>query len=178
MQLVAWYIVAFCRVVTGLVFAFSGLSKARDLSRFRKAILGFELLPHYMSGLAALLFLGGEFGVVLLLAIGGSFLFAGFVLAALLLLIFCSALASALVRKLHISCNCFGASQKPVTVMDIWRNVGFLLCATGGCALLSWIQGRRESLGGLEWLLIGLGAGAFVLVWTQLEDIAQLFRQR
>lgn len=173
--MVTLYILAFCRVVTGLVFAFSSLSKARDLSRFRQAILNFALLPERLSGLAALLFLAGEFIVVLFVAIGGPFLLAGFLLAALLLLVFCAALASVLVRKLPISCNCFGASQKPVTIMNIGRNLGFLLCTVGGCALLGWTQGRRESLGGIEWLLIGLGATVFVLIWIQLEEIAQLF---
>lgn len=175
--MVAWYILAFCRVVTGLVFAFSSLSKACDLARFREALLRFELLPRSLSGLAALLFLAGECGVVFFLLIGGSFLLSGFLLAALLLLVFCAALASVLVRKLQIPCHCFGSSQKPVTILDIWRNLGFLLCATAGCVLQSWTQGRWERLGGIEWLMIGLGAGAFVLIWVALGEIAQLLRQ-
>jgi uncharacterized membrane protein YphA (DoxX/SURF4 family) len=96
--MVALYILAFCRVVTGLAFAFSSLSKARDFPRFRQTIMHFGLLPERLSGLAALLVLGGEFVVVLFVAIGGPFLLAGFLLAALLLLVFCTALTSVLVR--------------------------------------------------------------------------------
>src|ERR1051326_2118641 len=90
-KMIALYILAFCRIVTGLVFAFSSISKARHPAQFREAILGFELLPPRFSGLAALLFLCGEFAVVLLVAIGGPLLSSGFVMATLLLCIFCVA---------------------------------------------------------------------------------------
>lgn len=169
------YLLAFCRVAIGLVFAISSIGKIRDIARFQQTIWEFRVLSRGVSNLAALLFLGGEMAVVLLLLLGGAFLLPGFVLAILLLLLFCGALASVLGRNLSLSCNCFGASQKPVTVMDIWRNLGFLLSAVGGCALLVWTQGRQESLGGVEWLLIGFGAAAFVLIWIQVEEIAHLF---
>jgi hypothetical protein len=171
------YVLAFCRVVIGLVFALSSLSKARDLAQFQQAILGFRLLPARVGHLAAVAFLGGEFAVVLLMVIGGPLLLPGFALAILLLLVFCAALASVLVRRLHTACNCFGSSRKLVTPVDIWRNVGFLLCAGGGCEALLWTRGAPASLKGMDWLLIALGAGAFVAVWVQLGDIVHLLRQ-
>lgn len=64
-----------------------------------------------------------------------------------------------------------------MTQADIWRNVGFLLCAGGGCEALIWIRGAQGSLGWIAWLFIALGAGAFVMIWIQLGEIAQLFRQ-
>src|SRR5690348_3348391 len=122
------YLLAFCRVVIGLVFAISSLGKARDLAQFQEAIAGFRLLSRRMSNLAAFLFLGGECTVVALMVIGGPFLFPGFALAILLLLLFCTALASVLIRRIQTACNCFGSTRKPVTRVDIWRNLGFLLC--------------------------------------------------
>jgi len=170
------YMLAFCRVAIGLVFAISSCSKARDIGTFQQAVSGFHLLSRRVGNLAALLFLGGEFAVVLLVAIGGPLLLYGFALALLLLLLFCAALASVLSRGLRTTCNCFGSNNKPVTLVDIWRNVGFLLCAGGGCEALIWTRGTQGSLEGITWLFIALGAGVFVMIWVQLGEIMQLFR--
>ena len=171
------YMQAFCRVAIGLIFAISSISKVRDIVQFQQAIWGFHLLSRPLSNLAALLFLCGEFAVVLLVTIGGPLLLYGFALAILLLLIFCAALASVRIRKLQVACNCFGSSKKSVTSVDIWRNAGFLFCAGGGCETLIWTRGAQESLEGIAWLFIALGAGVFVMFWIQLGEIVQLFRQ-
>lgn len=173
--MIAWYILTFCRVVTGLVFGLSSISKARDLAQFKQAILGFRLLPPRWSSLAALLLLSGECAVVFLVAIGGPLLLSGFVLAALLLCLFCLALASVLLRNMHLPCNCFGASDKPVTSTDLWRNAGFILCAVGGCGAQSW-SSQTQPPGLMEWLLVGCVATIFVLLWTQLGNLVRLFR--
>lgn len=171
------YLLAFCRVTIGLIFAISSITKARDIAQFQQAIVGFRLLSRRLSNSAAILFLCGECAVVLLIVIGGPFLLPGFVLAILLLLIFCAALASVLIRKMQTSCNCFGSSKKPVTFVDLWRNAGFLLCAGGGCEALLWLRGAQESLQWVAWLLIALGASVFVMIWVQLGEIVQLFHQ-
>src|SRR5579859_188906 len=114
------YLLTFCRVAVGLVFAVSSASKLFTLSQFQQTIAHFGLLPNRLHGIAALLFLSGEIGVVALVALGGQWLFSGFVLALVLFLVFCGALASVVVRKIQTPCNCFGASAKPVTPMDIW----------------------------------------------------------
>lgn len=175
--MIAIYILAFCRVVIGLVFAFSSLSKVRDFARFKQAILGFRLVPTRSSGPLAVLVLGGECVVVLLVAIGGPLLFYGLALAALLLCLFCVALALVLVRKLQTPCNCFGAGEKPVGPADLWRNAAFILCAAGGCGLLG-LTGGRMGPAGLEWLVIAPGALVFVVTWIQFGEIIHLFRQR
>lgn len=171
------YMLGFCRVAIGLVFAISSITKARNMTQFQQAIVDFQLLPRKLSKLAAFLFLGGEIAVVLFIILGGSLLLPGFSLAILLLLIFCAALASVLIRKMRTSCNCFGSNKKPVTAVDIWRNAGFLLCAAGGCEALIWLRGAQESLQAIAWLPIALGAAVFVMIWVQLGEIVQLFRQ-
>jgi len=121
-------------------------------------------------------FLCSEFAVVLLVTIGGPLLLSGFARATLLLLIFCGALASVLARRLQTACNCFGSSEKNVSSADIWRNLGFILCASVGCGALTWTRDASISPGGIEWLLASLGALVFVLIWIQLGEIVQLFR--
>ena len=175
--MVSLYILAFCRVVIGLVFVVSSISKVLHISRFRQAISNFHILPGQLSGAAAILFICGEFAVVIFVIISGPLLLFGFALAIFLLLLFCIALVSVLVRRIRTSCNCFGASTKQVSHFDVWRNVGFILCALGGYGALAWTKGTQGNPGLLEWVLIGLGAAVFVVIWIQLGEIIQLFRQ-
>ena len=112
-----------------------------------------------------------------LVLLGNSFLLPGFGLALLLLLLFSSALTSVITRSIHTSCNCFGTSEKEVTHTDLWRNAGFILCALGGCASLSWEGGAQETLSLAAWAVTSLGALVFVIVWLQLQEIVSLFRQ-
>lgn len=171
------YLLAFCRVVIGLVFLMSSVGKARDLPGFQQTIRNFALLPGQFSGAAAWLFLFGEIAVMLLVVLGGPLLLPGFVLALGLLLLFCLALILVLARHIRTSCSCFGASEQPVSLADVWRNVGFILCALGGCLALLWTRGSTLALSLPEWLLPGLGAALFVVLWSQLGEIAHLFRQ-
>lgn len=171
------YLLAFCRIVIGLVFLFSSAGKIRRVKTFMQTIRRFRILPAHLSALAAVLFLCGEGAVVVCLGVGGPLLLPGFVLALLLLLLFCAALASVLIRNIHTSCNCFGTSEQEVTRADLWRNAGFILCALGGCSALYWEGGARESLSLAEWALVGMGALVFVLIWLQLHEIASLFHQ-
>lgn len=171
------YILAFCRIAIGLVFLLSGIGKARNLARFRQTINSFRLLPERFSSGAALLFLLSEFAVVVLMLIGGPCLLPSFLLAALLLAIFCAALASVLARAIKTSCNCFGSSEQEVSGADLWRNGGLILCALCGCSTQIWTKGNQVSLNFLEWGLVALGASAFILIWLQLGEIARLFQQ-
>jgi hypothetical protein len=130
-----------------------------------------------LNSVAAALFLGGESAVVALMLIGGPFLIFGFSLAIGLLLLFCLALVSVLARGIHTTCNCFGTSAKEVSAFDVWRNIGLMICSLASVALLIGTKSTRDPLSLLEWILIGLGAGAFVMIWLQLEEIVQIFLQ-
>lgn len=174
---VSLYLLAFCRVALGLVFLASSLSKVRDAAQFRQTIRAFRLLPSALSGMAALLFIGGEGTVVVLLVIGGPLLLPGFVLGGSLLLFFSLALVSVLVRKIQTACHCFGASTKLVSPADVWRNLAFMLCALLGSVALNEPKAAQTSLSLAEWMLTGLGALVFVVIWIELGEIVQLFRQ-
>jgi hypothetical protein len=169
------YLVVFWRIVIGLVFAVSSIGKARNIPHFTEAITSFRIIPKSLSRSAAPVFLSCEFAVIILMVVGGPLLKTGFLLAAMLLLIFCGALLSALARKIDTSCHCFGASEKPVSAADIWRNVGLIFCALGGYEVLAWTKENQATLGIIAWIFIGLAASVFVLIWIQLGEILQLF---
>jgi hypothetical protein len=169
------YLLIFCRIVTGLVFGISFGAKARDVSAFATTITRFGLIPSSASIPAALLFLAGELTVVVLIVLSGPWLAVGFVLATTLLLTFCVALASVLIRERRTSCNCFGASEKLVSIYDLWRNSGFILCTLVGCYTLARSSEIQGNVGMAGWLLSALAASVFIAIWTQLSEIAQLF---
>lgn len=171
----AIYVLAFCRIVIGIVFAWSFVGKIRDLSAFTNTIARFNLLPSQLNRLVVFIFVGGELAVSGFMIIGGAFLFLGFLLALLLLLIFCIALASVLHREIQTSCNCFGASEKQISQYDIVRNIGFILCALGGCSTLVSSYGLFE-LNSWERGLTFVLAIVFVVMWVQLGEIVQLFK--
>ncbi len=170
------YILAFCRVMTGLVFAWSFVGKVQDISSFVQTIDRFKLLPKAVQFSVGVVFLGGELVVVVTMILGGKLLLWGFLLAGLLLILFSIALASVLVRKIQTSCNCFGSSQKQVSISDIARNVILILFALSACSLLVINKETLSMLGWLDWGLISVAAIVFVMILIQLGEIARLFR--
>lgn len=124
--LVLLYTVAFCRIVIGLVFVISFVGKVLNIPEFKQTIAKFGILPERLNSVGTFAILGCELGVVLLVSIGGVYLGFGFALAACLLLVFCIALVSVLARRIQTPCNCFGATEQPVSSSDVWRNVVFM----------------------------------------------------
>lgn len=169
-------LLAFCRVVLGLVFALSLGGKCRDVQSFRQSIIDFHVIPPWLSGSLALLCLGGEGAVLLGMIVGQTLLLPAFALAALLLLCFSGAIASVLVRNLRTACHCFGKSDKPVSVEDLWRNGGFLCCALGGCIFCFWSPQGQGHLTLAAWFLVGATATVFVALGLFLGDLVALFK--
>jgi hypothetical protein len=169
------HLLAFCRIALSLLFAVSTARKIVDFAAFARAVRGFALVPASLARPAAVLVLAAEVAVAVLLCTGGPLLRIGFVLAGLLLLTFCLALSSALRRRIVTSCNCFGASDRPVSRHAIYRNVLFLCCAVGG----GWASAAANgpaTLSAPEWGLTGLMAVVFSAVSIQLEELVQIFR--
>jgi hypothetical protein len=168
------FLSTFCRCAIGFIFLLSFASKVHDIPQFQRSVAAFRLLSRKLSNIATILFLGGEMAVVLCLLAGGPLSLPGFALALSLLLIFSIALFSVITRKLHISCNCFGASNQPVDVTDIWRNIGLIACALAGYGTAFWSQAGEYSLGIGEWFLAGISALLLSLFWLHLRNIVQL----
>ncbi|MFO7540248.1 MAG: redoxin domain-containing protein, partial [Chloroflexota bacterium] len=163
------YLLTFCRIVIGLAFAISFVAKARDVAQFAATIDRFDLLPPSWIRPVALLFLGGEAAVVVLIIAGGRLLFLAFGLATLLLFVFTLALLSALRRGIETSCNCFGASEKPLTYYDVGRNAGFIACSLLGWWLVPQVAGSPAAQNwlALAWqgvAAIGSGDGLVTLL--------------
>lgn len=108
LEMTVAYVLIFCRATIGLVFLMSCMSKALDIKHFRRAIDAFGILAHRYIRLSALFLVLSEALVALCMVVGQSLLLPGFFLAMVLLLLFSLALASVLVRKINLSCNCFG----------------------------------------------------------------------
>ncbi len=162
----------FCKIVTGLVFAISSISKLRDFPGFVESVHDFRLLPSPFVSTCAVLFLFGEVSVVGLLFIRP---WLGFLLAAILLTAFSAALASVVIRKVETRCNCFGASQQMVSPADLMRNGGFLACSL--CGL--WLAVRLDMTEPIAPLNVGIASFAalvFVLIWMQASEIYRLFQ--
>lgn len=168
------YLLAFCRTAIGLTFALSFVIKVKDVSQFAETIDNFDLLPRQFARIVAVLFLSGEATVVLFLILGGQFLAPAFALAGLLLLLFSLALLSALRRNIETPCNCFGTGEKPITYYDVGRNAGFMTCSLLGW----WLAGQAPITAPqptwAEMALLAFLAALFVMVWTQVNQVAML----
>lgn len=104
----------------GGFFVISGCLKVVDFGRFVEAVAGFQILPEWMSVLAAILIAGFEIagGVLLLLRRGVRKAALGL---SALMIIFTVAIAFNLVREHNVPCGCFGS------VMDGGISIWYLL---------------------------------------------------
>ncbi len=166
------YTTTFCRIVILFVFGWSFLGKVRDISSFINTIRNFSLLPKWFHPVAAIIFMLCELAVVVIMVLGRRMLVFGFLLALLMLMIFCVAILSVLIRRIKTPCNCFGPSKKIVDLTDIVRNLGFGLCAFGGYWLLSTSKGEFGSLSFLGWGVIGIVAMIYISILINLNEIA------
>lgn len=169
------YVLAFCRVGVGSVFALSFISKIKNPKSFEQTIDNFKILPKPLHRAFSIFFLLGELVVVILLVVGDGLLWAGFVIALLLLVAFSAALLWVVSRKIQTSCGCFGGSSKKITPYDVWRNLGFIFLSTVGLATT--LQSGVVHFPRLvESLSVGVLSVVFVILWTNLENVVGLFR--
>lgn len=171
------YILAFCRIAIGAIFVVSLAGKARDLRTFKRTITRFRLLPPQYSAALAWAVLAAELLIVLSMLLGNGWLWIGFLCAVAVLGAFSLALWSVIARQISTSCNCFGAREQAVSIADLWRNGGFIVCVLGGVAALAAGSPNSLNVTWLEWALIGSAALAFVGVSLHAGDIHWLLRE-
>ena len=122
------------RLALAGVFLGAGLPKIFDLAASARAVNAYQLMPWSVAQVVGAVQPFLEVGVGLLLLIGLITRFAAS-LAALLLVIFVSGVASAWARGLSIDCGCFSkGGQLPIGVApnytwDVVRDVLFLALA-------------------------------------------------
>ncbi|MGB8212096.1 MAG: MauE/DoxX family redox-associated membrane protein [Anaerolineales bacterium] len=165
------YALAFFRCLVGLVFLWSCVVELRRPSVFLQTIRQFNLLPPRSHLVAAVLFLAGEGIVVATMLIGGWLATWGFLLAVSILLIFCAALMSVLLRHIQTPCHCFGASKKQVSSYDIVRNIVLIVSALAGYRIAATHQGGFSAFGVIDWVLTGAIATVFSVVLVQSNEI-------
>jgi uncharacterized membrane protein YphA (DoxX/SURF4 family) len=123
------YVILALRVVLGAIFLVAGGAKIGHFADFANQIAGFRILPQVVIApmAIALPFLEVLLGAYLVL---GLFTRAAAWIAALLLLVFDGAIASAVIRGMSVSCGCFGPQDKTVTTWgEVARDAIFVLLA-------------------------------------------------
>lgn len=171
------YLLLFCRIVVGMVFMLSVLGKIRALEVFKQTIVAFKILPYQFVNISTLIFIFAEAAVFFILLIGKSWIAVGFILAILLLSIFCLALISVLARRISTPCNCFGKNSKnDVSIHDIWRNLMIISVSLCGSVLAMTINvnGSRQ-IAFSEILLTAPAAIITVIFLVNFSDIVHLF---
>ena len=172
--MIASSLLIFCRLTIGLTFAWAVFGKLRDLSAFREAVVDFRVLPPALSSIAAWVSLLAECAIILMLGIGNTLLFPGFLLAAGLLLLFSVALGLVLRRKRQVSCNCFGVTQRRVSPYDVARNLLLIVCSlVGAWTSLNAVQPVAAS----DLILLGLMALCLLILVTNLADVVETLRR-
>ncbi|MBE7534274.1 MAG: hypothetical protein HS124_00845 [Anaerolineales bacterium] len=170
------YFLLFSRLALGLMFTASVSLKLRNLPAFETAIENFKILPRQFTKPSAYLFLVGEASVVVLMIVDGTLLPTAFLSAIFLLSLFTIALLLVLWKGIQTSCACFGSSQRPVSSADVWRNIGFLVCACIGLLSFNSLSNTTIKIGLGEAGLLGMMAVVFVILSVYLRDVIELFR--
>ncbi|TAM57727.1 DoxX family membrane protein [bacterium] len=128
-RLRARYAVFVLRVAIGLVLVVAGALKAPNPNAFASTIAGFDLVPAAVAGPLAVFVPWFE---ILL----GGYLVAGYLtraaawVACAEFVLFAGAIASVVVRGIHISCGCFGqADAAPASWVDVARDAALAAAA-------------------------------------------------
>jgi Methylamine utilisation protein MauE len=166
------YVLLGCRVLIGLVFTISLVSKVRGGDSYRRFVAAVaDLAPGLPARPAAITVVTGEAAVMVLLTTPVPLL--GFAVAVGLLSAFTVAIVAALRRRPGVSCQCFGTSTTPLSRVHVARNVVLSTVAAVG-ALTATAAGGTLPLGAAT-AMVALGAGGAVVV-ALTDDIADLFR--
>ncbi|WP_169986193.1 MauE/DoxX family redox-associated membrane protein [Microbispora sp. H10836] len=177
------YLFAFCRLLTGIVFLMSAVSKLRGRTayeEFTAATRALTRLPARRVRPVAALVVAAEAAVAPLLAWGPTVL-AGFCVALGLLAAFTVAIVAALRRGRRVPCRCFGASAVPVGPGHLARNAVLVVAAAAGAVLAATeavVAGSGAVLADLDpagLAAVALAAGAMAALLSATGEIADLF---
>lgn len=175
------FLYIFSRIFIGFAFGYASIAKMLDVRSFQNSVISFQLAPKKVSNYLAVLFVGGEIAVVVMMVTERKGSFLGFIFASMLLLIFSLALISILRRNILASCNCFGSSNEKISSFDVWRNLGLLAFSVIG-AYTSWLLSEQDVFAAFEegeMIITALLAIASVLIWVNMrpfvKQISSLF---
>ncbi|MGH2916130.1 MAG: MauE/DoxX family redox-associated membrane protein [Solirubrobacteraceae bacterium] len=134
------------RVVVATVFLRSGAVKALNLADFRRAVHNYQLLPSSMIGAVARGLPAAELLVGVLLLLGIELRVVG-IAVALMLVVFCVAIAINLLRGRTISCGCSGSVASDIS----WGHViGNCVLAIAAVVVAAWPAEPVSALPGVQ----------------------------
>lgn len=116
----------FAQIVLCTIFIQSLIVKLRDPSGFQESIKNYHLIPNRYSGVAASVIVLAEAIAIILLVLHPILPMFGFSLSIALLSLFSLAIASALHRRIDLTCGCFGQASL-TNHLDLLRNA-ILIC--------------------------------------------------
>jgi hypothetical protein len=158
------------RVALALLLGIGAAQKARDLSSFRTAIAGYELLPERAAAAAAFVFSAVEatLAVALLAPAAFGVREGALVVAALLFGLYGAAITINLLRgRREIDCGCSGpAGRMPLSGWLVARNVALV-----GAALVCLAGTTERPLGAVDALTIPAAITVLALAWTALHGL-------
>ncbi|MFI7031106.1 MauE/DoxX family redox-associated membrane protein [Microbispora rosea] len=174
------YLFAFCRLLTGIVFLMSAVSKLRGRAAYEEFTAATSALVRLPSRPVAALVAAAEIAVAPLLAWRPTVL-AGFCVALGLLVAFTAAIVVALRRGRRVPCRCFGASAVPVGAGHLARNAVLIVAAAAGAvqagagAVHAGTGAVFAGLGPAGLAAVALAAGAVAVLLSAIGEIAGLF---
>jgi uncharacterized membrane protein YphA (DoxX/SURF4 family) len=122
------------RLLVGALFVAAGALKLGHFNDLAAAIAGFRILPEGAIAPLAVVLPFFEIGLGLYLIVG-LFTRTAAIVAALQLIVYAAAIASAVIRHIPANCGCFGPQdQAPAD----WPHVFIDLALAAICALVAW----------------------------------------
>lgn len=177
-QMVAPYVIEFCRFSLVITFASAVVGKLFAVDDVAWTVfalgVGSDVLARAVVGVV----IGSESIDVVLFAIGYWRPAVGTVALACatgLLAVFTGALVLALLRRVHVSCNCFGRHSQDISWYDVTRNVMLGLVAAAGL-VCSARYGRASPLAISSRTTVDLMAATVVVLTVHVRDVVELLR--
>lgn len=153
-----------CRLYVMVALAAAVAGKAMAMEDFRDSLLDLPGLSLRNAGAAALAVIGAEAVILVAVAVAPR---AGMAAALATFALMWTVILFALLTHRPLMCNCFGGRERPVSWLDLVRNVALI----GACALF--LASPSLSAPGLAGWLLLLGMAFIVfLVSTNLDAIA------
>lgn len=143
------YLLFTIRIILGVLFIYSAITKITDLDYFAKSLYNYRLLPEELLNFFALIIPWLELIVGLLLIIG-IYTRESALLGSILMIIFIGAVGIALARGLDIECGCFGTRDGSRVgflkiIEDVLILLGFIWLSVYGSGFLALIKSADNS---------------------------------
>ncbi|GLZ37041.1 MauE/DoxX family redox-associated membrane protein [Actinokineospora sp. NBRC 105648] len=116
------------------VFLIAAVAKSRHFTAFLDSIVELRIVPSGIRRPTAVVAIAAELAVAGLLGWGPTAR-SGFIAALVLTAILTAVPASAMLRRQHVRCACFGAARTPLGWWQLARNLLLLAMAAVGAAI-------------------------------------------